>query len=76
MIPIAKPLIGEAEKKAVLDVLESGMLVQGAQVAQLEERFAEVCGTRYGVATSSGTTALHIALMAHNIGPGDEVITT
>ena len=76
MIPISKPLIGEAEKKAVLEVLESGMLVQGRRVAQLEERFAEVCGTRYAVATSSGTTALHLALIAHGIGPGDEVITT
>lgn len=76
MIPISKPLISEAEKKAVLEVLESGMLVQGAQVAQLEEQFAAVCGTRYAVATSSGTTALHVALLAHGIGPGDEVITT
>ena len=76
MIPIAKPIIGEAEKRAVLDVLESGMLVQGAQVARLEEQFAEVCETRYAVATSSGTTALHVALLAHGIGPGDEVITT
>jgi len=76
MIPISKPLITEAEKKAVLEVLESGMLAQGARVARLEERFAEVCGTRHAIATSSGTTALHIALMAHGIGPGDEVITT
>jgi len=76
MIPIAKPSITEAEKKAVLDVLESGMLAQGTRVAALEERFAEVCETRYAVATSSGTTALHIALLAHKIGPGDEVITT
>jgi perosamine synthetase len=76
MIPIAKPSITEAEKQAVLDVLESGMLAQGKRVAGLEERFAEVCETRYAVATSSGTTALHIALLAHEIGPGDEVITT
>ena len=76
MIPISRPQIGEAEKQAVLEVLESGMLVQGQRVARLEEQFAEVCGTRYGVATSSGTTALHIALLAHDIGPGDEVITT
>jgi len=76
MIPIARPQIGEAEKQAVLDVLDSGMLVQGPRVARLEERFAAVCGTRYAVATSSGTTALHIALMAHSIGPGDEVVTT
>jgi perosamine synthetase len=76
MISISRPQISDAEKQAVLDVLDSGMLVQGEWVARLEERFAEVCGTRYAVATSSGTTALHIALLAHGIGPGDEVITT
>lgn len=76
MIPISKPQIGETEKQAVLEVLSSGMLVQGQRVAQLEERYAGVCGTCYAVATSSGTTALHIALMAHRIGSGDEVITT
>ena len=76
MIPIARPQIGEAEKKAVLEVLDSGMLVQGPRVKRLEERFAEVCGTRYAIATSSGTAALHIALLAHDIGLGDEVITT
>lgn len=76
MISISQPYIGEAEKQAVLEVLESGMLVQGPRTALLEERFAAVCGTQYAIATSSGTTALHIALLAHRIGPGDEVITT
>jgi perosamine synthetase len=76
VIPISKPQIGETEKQAVLEVLSSGMLAQGQRVAQLEERYTEVCGTYYAVATSSGTTALHIALMAHGIGSGDEVITT
>lgn len=76
MIPISKPFIGEAEKAAVLQVLDSGMLAQGPRVAHLEERFAQLCGTKYAVATSSGTTALHVALLAHGIGPGDEVITT
>lgn len=76
MIPVSRPMIGEAEKTAVLEVLESGLLAQGPRVAQLEEQFAQVCGTHYAVATSSGTTALHIALLAHGIGPGDEVITT
>ncbi len=75
-IPISKPFIGEAEKQAVLEVLESGMLVQGARTARLEEKFAAVCDTQYAVATSSGTTALHVALLAHQIGSGDEVITT
>ncbi len=76
MIPIAKPLIGEEEKQAVLEVLESGILAQGPRVQALEEAFAKYCGVRYAVATSSGTTALHVALLAHDIGPGDEVITT
>lgn len=75
-IPIAQPLIGDAEKEAVLRVLSSGMLAQGPVVARFEERFAEYCGANYAVATSSGTAALHIALLAHSIGPGDEVITT
>ena len=75
-IPISKPYIGEEEKWAVLEVLDSGMLVQGTRTAKLEEKFAAVCGTQYAIATSSGTTALHVALLAHGIGPGDEVITT
>ncbi len=76
MIPISKPIIGETEKKAVLEVLESGMLVQGTKAAALEEKFKTLCQTRHAIATSSGTTALHIALMAHGIGKDDEVITT
>lgn len=76
MIPIAKPMIGEEEKKAVLEVLDSGMLAQGPKVKAFEEAFAEMCDVRYAVAASSGTTALHVALLSHSIGPGDEVITT
>jgi len=76
MIPISKPSIGQEEKDAVMSVLESGMLAQGKQTGQFEQRFAELCGVRQAIATSSGTTALHIALLAHDIGPGDEVITT
>src|SRR6185503_17462513 len=76
MIPISKPFIGEEEKQAVQEVMDSGMLVQGPRTAKLEEKFASVCDTKFAIATSSGTTALHIALLAHNIGPGDEVITT
>jgi perosamine synthetase len=76
MIPISKPFIGDEEKAGVLSVLESGMLAQGPRVAELERCFAELCQTRHAVATSSGTTALHVALLALDIGPGDEVITT
>jgi dTDP-4-amino-4,6-dideoxygalactose transaminase len=73
-IPIAKPLIGEEEKQAVLEVLESGELAQGKYVAAFEKNFADYHGTAYGVAAMNGTAALIAALMAHNIGPGDEVI--
>lgn len=74
MIPIAQPLMGEEEKRAVLEVLDSGMLAQGPRVQAFEEAFAKMCGVAHAVATSSGTTALHLALLAHEIGPGDEVI--
>ncbi len=76
MIPIAKPMIEAEEKQAVLEVLDSGVLAQGPRVAAFEKAFAEMCGVKYAVATSSGTTALHTALLAHGIGSGDEVITT
>lgn len=76
MINIAKPLMGSEEKQAVLEVLESGMLAQGPRVKAFEEAFAEMCGVSCAVATSSGTTALHLALLSQGIGPGDEVITS
>jgi len=76
MISLSKPYIGEAEKQAVMEVLDSGMLAQGPRTARFEERFAQVCGVKHAVATSSGTTALHMALLANDIGEGDEVITT
>jgi perosamine synthetase len=76
MIPIAYPLMGVQEEAAVLRVLVSGQLAQGEQVAAFERHFAELCQVREAVAVSSGTAALHLALLAHNIGPGDEVITT
>ncbi|MCD4739270.1 MAG: DegT/DnrJ/EryC1/StrS family aminotransferase, partial [Anaerolineae bacterium] len=76
MIHIAKPLMGDEEKQAVLEVLDSGMLAHGPRVKAFEEAFAEMCGVQHAIATSSGTTALHVALLANDIGPGDEVITT
>ncbi len=76
MIPIARPFLGTEEEAAVLRVLASGQLAQGKMVAAFEQRFAEVCHVREAIAVSSGTAALHLALLAHGIGPGDEVITT
>ena len=76
MIPIARPLIGEDEQNAVLEVMASGMVAQGPRVKEFESRFAEMCGAEHGIATTSGTSALHVALLAHEIGPGDEVLTS
>jgi perosamine synthetase len=75
VIPIARPQMGDEEQRAVSEALASGSLAQGPRVAELEERFAAYVGAAHAVATSSGTTALHLALLAHDIGPGDEVIT-
>lgn len=76
MINISRPQIGDEEKRAVLGVLDSGHLAQGPKVREFEEAFAKWTDTKYGIAVSSGTTALHVALLAHGIGPSDEVITT
>ena len=75
MIPIARPQMGEEEVSAVREALLSGMLAQGARVRELEERFAAFVGVPHAVATSSGTTALQLALLGYEVGAGDEVIT-
>lgn len=74
MIVLSRPLIGEEEIAAVVEVLESGMLAGGKRVAQFEEEFARSAGTGHAVAVGSGTAALHVGLLAMGIGPGDEVI--
>lgn len=74
MIRIAQPQIGPEEEEAVLDALRSGQLAQGPRVARFEEAFAAYLGVRHAVALSSGTAALLVALKAHDIGAGDEVI--
>ena len=75
MIPIARPQMGDDEKSRVWEAMASGSLAQGPRVREFEERFAAFIGTEHAVATSSGTTALHLALLGYGIGPGDEVIT-
>jgi len=75
VIPIARPLLGPEEQALVAETLASGSLAQGPRVRELEERFAAFVGIPHAVATSSGTTALYLALLAAGVGPGDEVIT-
>lgn len=74
MIPPARPALGEEEYRAVREVLESGMLAQGPRVEAFETAFARYVGRRHAIATSSGTAALHIALLALGQGPGDEIV--
>ena len=75
-VSIASPVIEEEEINAVIDVMKSGMIAQGPKVIEFEEEFAKFVGAKYGIATNSGTSALHVALLAAGIGEGDEVITT
>ena len=74
MIHAAKPLIGEDERKAVDRVIASGMLAQGPEVEAFENEFSKIVDNRRCVAVNSGTSALHLGLLAAGIGPGDEVI--
>ena len=74
MIPVAKPCWGVEEETAVLRVMRSGRVVQGAEVEAFEQAVAEFVGVKYAVATSSGTTALHTVLLALDIGRGDDVM--
>ncbi len=73
-ISIAQPWIAEEEIAAVTEVLRSGMLAAGPVVKRFEEKFAASCGARHAVATNNGTSALHAALLAAGVKPGDEVI--
>jgi len=73
-IPITKPIFDESEKEAILKPLESGWLVQGPFVAEFEKLVAEFTGAAFACATSSCTTALHLALIASGIRPNDKII--
>lgn len=76
MITISSPQVGKNEIKLVTEVLKSGQLVQGPKVKLLEEEFIKLTKAKFAVATNNGTSALHSALYAIGITPGDEVITT
>jgi dTDP-4-amino-4,6-dideoxygalactose transaminase len=74
-IPVAKPWLGRAEADAAARAILSGWVTQGPEVAAFEREFAAVVGAAHACAVSNGTTALHLALLAVGVGPGDEVIT-
>ena len=75
-IPLARPVLGEAEEQAVLEVLRSGALSLGPRVGEFERAFAEQVRAQLASAVSSGTAGLHLALRAVDVGEGDEVITS
>ena len=74
IIRLARPDVGDEELAEIREVLESGQLTMGAKVAELEELLAAAAGTAHAVAVSSGTAALHVAVLALGVGPGDEVL--
>lgn len=78
MIPVYEPVIGEEEIEAVLEAIRSKEIsgTFGKALQEFEEKFAAYCGCKYGVAVSSGTAALHLAVAAAGIGPGDEVLVS
>ena len=75
-IPLARPSVGAAEERAVLEVLRSGQLSLGPRVEEFERAFAQRVGATAACAVSSGTAGLHLALRAVGVGPGDEVVTS
>lgn len=75
-IKLVQPYFGSEEPEAAAQVMRSFMIAQGPRVKEFERAFADYIGTRHAVATSSGTTALHLALLSAGIKQGDEVITT
>jgi dTDP-4-amino-4,6-dideoxygalactose transaminase len=75
-IPMSEPDITAAERAAVAEVLESSVLALGPRLERFERRVAAAAGTRHGIGVSSGTAALHLAMLAAGIGEGDTVVTT
>src|SRR3989449_10941638 len=74
-IPIAKPWLDDLEAEAAARVILSGWITQGPEVAAFEREFAAYVGAKHACAVSNCTTALHLALLAVGVRPGDEVIT-
>lgn len=76
MIPYGRQDISEEDVQAVVDILKSDFLTQGPAVPAFEDRLAGYCGSRYGIAVNSATSALHLACLALGVGPGDRVWTS
>ena len=76
VVPLAKPVLGEAEEQAVIAVLRSGQLSLGPRVGEFEQAFAARLGAPYASAVASGTAGLHLALRAAGVQEGDEVVTS
>jgi perosamine synthetase len=76
VVPMAQPVLGEAEEQAVIEVLRSGQLSLGPRIPEFERRFAQRLGVAHASAVSSGTAALHLGLRAIGVGEGDEVVTS
>ena len=75
-LPLSRPTLGEEEIREIIDVIQSGWITSGPRAKRFEEEFSRYVGARHAVAVNSCTAALHLALLAHGIGPGDEVVTS
>src|SRR6266850_3021276 len=75
-LPFSRPFVGDEEIDEAVAVLRSGWLTSGPRVQRFEREFASYVGSAHAAAVSSCTAALHVALLAHEIAPGDEVVTT
>jgi len=75
MIPVCTPLLGKNETKYVMDCLRTNWISSsGTYIKKFEDAFSQYCGVKYGISTTNGTSALHLALATLDVGPGDEVI--
>lgn len=74
IIPFSKPYFSKEELDALKGPIESGWVTQGIEVEKFEKTLSELCEVEYAISVNSGTSALHLSLLAHNVGSGDEVI--
>src|SRR5438067_1211766 len=75
-LPFSRPAVGQEEIDEIIDSIRSGWITTGPKVERFAGQFRDYVGGRFASPVSSATAGLHLALIAHGIGPGDEVITT